>query len=79
MTERHTRCRFCPRRLTSEESQRRGYGEKCGRDRGLIQSKPRRTRTLRTPKPATVPPAPDTMPGQDAIPLFYFEPTLDSL
>jgi hypothetical protein len=79
VTGRRTRCRFCPRRLTSEESQRRGYGEKCGRDRGLIQPKPRRTRTLRTPKPAAVPPAPDTMPGQEALDLFFHQPTLESL
>ncbi|GGS96467.1 DUF6011 domain-containing protein [Streptomyces violaceus] len=81
MTERFTRCRYCPRPLTTEESQRRGYGEKCGRDRGLIPPKRRRTglRPARRPKPAPVPPAPDALPGQDAIPLFYFEPTLDSL
>ena len=79
MTERRTRCRFCPRRLTSEESQLRGYGEKCGRDRGLIPPKRRRTSAVRRPKPATVPNPPDVPPGQDAIPLFYFEATLDSI
>ena len=81
MTEPRTRCRFCPRRLTNEESQRRGYGEKCGRDRGLIPPKRRRQslRPTRLPKPATVPPAADALPGQDELPLFYFAPTLDSL
>lgn len=80
MTERFTRCRYCPRLLTSEESQRRGYGEKCGRDRGLIPPKRRaRPRPARRSKPAPVPPAADALPGQDAIPLYYFEPTLDSV
>lgn len=79
MTDRRTRCRYCPRRLTSEESQRRGYGEKCGRDRGLIPPKPRRTPAVRRPKPATVPPAADTIPGQDELPLFHHQATLWSI
>lgn len=73
------RCRFCPRRLTDPESQRRGYGETCGRQRGLIPDKPRRARAGRRPKPATVPPAHDAIPGQEALPLFHLQPTLDSL
>lgn len=76
---RWTRCRFCPRRLTDPESQRRGYGETCGRQRGLLPPKPRRAPAVRRPKPATVPNPPDVPPGQDAIPLFYFEATLDSI
>nr|WP_159042059.1 hypothetical protein [Streptomyces ambofaciens] len=66
--------------LTSEESIRRGYGEKCGRDRGLIPPKRRpaaRPRVRRLPAP--VPPAPDALPGQDALDLFYMQPTLDSI
>ncbi|MEV5915758.1 DUF6011 domain-containing protein [Streptomyces chartreusis] len=76
-----SQCRFCPRRLTDPESQRRGYGEKCGRDRGLIPPKRRRTRIRPTPrpKPATVPPAPDVIPGQTEIPLTYLQVTLESL
>ncbi len=70
-------CRGCHRAMKNPTPS--GYGPVCARKRGLTPRKPRRTRTLRTPKPATVPPAPDTMPGQDALPLFYFEPTLDSL
>lgn len=76
---RWTRCRFCPRRLTDPESQRRGYGETCGRQRGLLPPKPRRTRAVRRPKPATVPPAHDAIPGQDELPLFFHQPTLESL
>ena len=81
MTERFTRCRFCPRPLTSEESQRRGYGEKCGRDRGLIPPKGRltRLRPARRPKPAPVPPAADALPGQDELPLYFHQPSLGSL
>lgn len=80
MTERRTRCRFCPRRLTTEESQRRGYGEKCGRDRGLIPPKRRaRLRPARRPKPAPVPPAPDALPGQTEFELFFHQPTLESI
>lgn len=75
------RCRYCPRPLTNEESQRRGYGEKCGRDRGLIPPKHRRPslRPTRRPKPAAVPPAPDALPGQTELDLYFHQPTLESL
>jgi hypothetical protein len=79
VTERRTSCRFCPRRLTSQESQLRGFGEKCGRDRGLIPPKQRRRTRAPQSRPAPVPPAPDTIPGQTALELFYFAPTLESL
>ncbi len=80
MTERRTSCRFCPRRLTSQESQLRGFGEKCGRDRGLIPPKQRRlARAMPRSRPAPVPPAPDTIPGQTEIPLVFHQPTLESL
>lgn len=72
-------CRFCPRPLTNPESQQRGYGETCGRRRGLIPPKRRRTRAVPRLKPATVPPDPDTIPGQDELPLFFHQPTLESL
>lgn len=76
---RWTRCRFCPRRLTDPESQRRGYGETCGRQRGLLPPKQRRSPAVRRPKPATVPPAHNAIPGQDELPLFFHQPTLESL
>lgn len=71
-------CRFCPRPLTNPESQRRGFGETCGRRRGLIPPK-RRTRAVPRLKPATVPPAPDALPGQDELPLFHYQATLWSI
>ncbi|MFD5848360.1 DUF6011 domain-containing protein [Streptomyces chartreusis] len=78
---RWSRCRFCPRRLTDPESQRRGYGETCGRQRGLLPPKRRRTpiRTAPRPKPATVPAADDAIPGQTELELFHHQPTLHSI
>ena len=78
MTE-WSRCRFCPRRLTDPESQRRGYGKTCGRRRGLIPPKQRRTRSIPRPRPATVPPAPDALPGQTELALFHHQATLWSI
>ena len=72
-------CRGCHRPLRDPESRALGYGPDCARKRGLTPRKPRRTRTLRTPKPATVPPAPDTLPGQEALDLYFHQPTLESL
>ncbi|MFB7738303.1 DUF6011 domain-containing protein [Streptomyces sp. NPDC056112] len=72
-----TRCRACRRELKDPESRSLGYGPECARKRGLAPVKARRTRP--THRPANVPPAPDALPGQDALQLFYFEPTLDSL
>lgn len=72
-------CRGCHRELRDPESRALGYGPSCAAKRGLTPAKPRRTRAVRRPKPATVPPAADTIPGQEALPLVYFEPTLDSL
>ena len=72
-------CRACKRPLRSEEARRLGYGRDCARKRGLTPPKPRRARAVPRPKPAPVPPAVDALPGQDAIPLFYFAPTLDSI
>lgn len=76
---RWTRCRFCKRALRSEQAQRDGFGKKCGQDRGLIPPKPRSRRAIPRLKPATVPPAPDTIPGQTAIDLVFHQPTLESL
>ncbi|MFG2276715.1 hypothetical protein ACGFNY_44025 [Streptomyces chartreusis] len=70
-------CRGCKRAMKNPTPS--GYGPVCARKRGLTPRKPRRLRTAPQPKPATVPPADDVIPGQDAIPLFYFAPTLDSL
>lgn len=72
-------CRACGRQLKSDEARSLGYGRDCARKRGLTPRKPRRLRAVRAPQPASVPPAADALPGQDAIPLFYFAPTLDSL
>lgn len=73
-------CRACHRELKDPEARAIGYGRDCARKRGLLPpKKPRRSPAVRRPKPATVPPAPDTIPGQEALPLVYFEPTLDSL
>lgn len=72
-------CRFCPRPLTNPESQQRGFGETCGRRRGLIPPKARRTRVVPRLKPATLPNPPDVPPGQTALELYYFEATLDSI
>ncbi|MFD9249592.1 DUF6011 domain-containing protein [Streptomyces bottropensis] len=63
-------CRDCGRTLRTPESRRTGYGPVCAR---------RRTGPTRRPRPARIPNPPDVPPGQDAIPLFYFSPTLDSL
>lgn len=73
------RCRDCKRPLRSEDAQLLGFGSDCARKRGLTPPKRRRARAVRRPKPVAVPPAPDALPGQDALPLFYFEPTLDSI
>ena len=72
------RCRGCKRAM--KHATPSGYGPECARKRGLLPpKKPRRTRAVRRPKPATVPPAPDTIDGQTALDLFYVPVTLDSL
>lgn len=77
---RRSRCKGCGQPLRRPKWQELGYGEKCARDRGLLPpKKSRRTRAVRRPKPATVPPAPDAIPGQEALELFHLQPTLDSL
>lgn len=65
-------CRGCRRRLKNPSPT--GYGPTCARKRGLTTP-----RAVRRPKPAPVPPAHDAIPGQEALPLVYFEPTLDSI
>ncbi|HEY3479009.1 MAG TPA: DUF6011 domain-containing protein, partial [Streptomyces sp.] len=70
----------CHRELKDPEARAIGYGRDCARKRGLLPpKKPRRTRAVRRPKPATVPPAADVPPGQTALDLFYVPVTLDSL
>jgi hypothetical protein len=71
-------CRDCHRPLRDPESRSLGYGPDCARKRGLTPTKPRRTRASRS-KPAPVPPAPDTIPGQTALDLHFHQPTLESL
>ena len=70
-------CRGCHRRLKNPSPT--GYGPTCARKRGLIPSKPRRTRSVPRPRPATVPPAPDALPGQTELQLFFHQPSLESL
>lgn len=73
-------CRACHRPLRDPEARAIGYGRDCARKRGLLPpKKPRRARSVRRPKPATVPPAPDAIPGQDELPLFFHQPSLGSL
>lgn len=74
-------CRACHRPLQSEASQRLGYGPECAEKHGL---KPKKRRPAARPrvrrlKPAPVPPAPDALPGQTELSLFFHQPTLDSL
>lgn len=67
-------CRGCKRPLKRPTPT--GYGPVCARRRGLTKH----PRSLKlTSRPATVPPAPDALPGQDALPLFFHQPTLESL
>lgn len=72
-------CRGCHRELRDPESRALGYRPSCAAKRGLTPTKRRRPRAVRRPKPATVPPAPDALPGQTALDLFYVPVTLDSL
>jgi hypothetical protein len=75
-------CLDCDRPLTSLESQRRGYGKTCARRRGLLPpSRPRLRAAVRrkTVKPVPVPHTVEVPPGQDALPLFYYQATLESL
>ncbi|MGW2520494.1 hypothetical protein ACWC09_26465 [Streptomyces sp. NPDC001617] len=65
-------CRDCHRRLKNPSPT--GYGPTCARKRGLTTP-----RAVRRPKPATVPPAHDAIPGQTELELVYLQPTLDSL
>jgi hypothetical protein len=72
-------CRDCHRPLRDPESRSLGYGPDCARKHGLTPTKPRRTSAIPRLKPAPVPPAPDTIPGQTEIPLVFHQPTLESL
>lgn len=74
-----TQCQDCGLPLTNAESQRLGYGRSCAEKRGLIPPRRRRQRAAPRRKPAPVPHAPDTIPGQDALALFEYQPTLWSL
>lgn len=71
------KCQACKRAMKHPTPS--GYGPVCARKRGLIPRKPRRTRTVRVLKLATVPPAVDEIPGQIAIDLVFHQPTLESL
>lgn len=72
------RCRGCGRRLKTASPT--GYGPVC--ERKHLPPPPRRHRTPKRPtsaRPAVVRPAPDELSGQESIPLFYLQPTLESL
>lgn len=69
------RCRDCKRPMKNPSPS--GYGPGCARKHGLGPK--RRTPAVRRPKPATVPPAPDALPGQTALDLVFHQPTLESL
>lgn len=78
-------CQDCKRALKTPESRRLGYGPECARRHGLAPKKPRRTPRAPRParslscKPARVPPAPDALPGQTELDLYFHQPTLESL
>ncbi|MFF9312190.1 DUF6011 domain-containing protein [Streptomyces sp. NPDC014748] len=61
------KCRYCPRRLTTDESRARGYGLVCGRKHGLIPPPTPRPRPPTTPVRAVTTPA--VHPDQLAIPI----------
>ncbi|WP_445524761.1 hypothetical protein [Streptomyces cyslabdanicus] len=61
------KCRYCPRRLKTKESQDRGYGLVCGRKQGLIP--PPTPRHARPTTPVTAVTTPDVHPDQMAIPI----------
>jgi hypothetical protein len=65
-------CRGCRRELKDDASRARGYGPVCWRRR----NGPTRRRSIR---PAPVPHAPDALPGQTQLDLFFHQPTLDSI
>lgn len=69
-------CRGCKRAMKNPTPS--GYGPVCARKKGLTPRKPRLRPTPR-PKPATVPPADNVIPGQTELALFHHQPTLDSL
>ncbi|MER6092536.1 DUF6011 domain-containing protein [Streptomyces bluensis] len=75
------RRRDCDTPLTNPESQRLGYGRSCAEKRGLIPRRRRRRASpaVRRPKPATAPAAPDALPGQTELDLYFHQPTLESL
>lgn len=67
------RCRVCGRPLPVS---RDGIGPVCAR---RLTGPTRRRKAVRRPKPATVPPAPDAIPGQTELDLFHHQATLWSL
>jgi len=74
-----SQCRSCHRELRDPESRAIGYGPSCAAKRGLTPPKQQRTRSVPRRRPATVPPAPDALPGQTELALFHHQPTLDSI
>lgn len=71
-------CKGCKRRLKNPSPT--GYGPVCARKHAPPAPRGHRTPVRRSSaRPALVRPAPDALPGQEALPLFYLQPTLESL
>jgi len=70
-------CKGCRRAMKKPTPS--GYGPTCARKRGLLPPRRRRSRAVPRLKPATVPPAPDALPGQTELQLFFHQPSLESL
>ncbi|MBK3631601.1 hypothetical protein JHN52_01220 [Streptomyces sp. MBT97] len=67
------KCRYCPRRLRTKESQARGYGLICGQKLGLIpKPTPRHSRALTHVTPVMTG---AVHPDQTAIPIQPQLPT----
>lgn len=73
------KCQGCHRPLKHPTPT--GYGPVCARRLGLTPPTSRRPagRPTRRPRPAAVPPAPDALPGQTELDLYFHQPTLESL
>jgi hypothetical protein len=71
-------CKGCKRRLKNPSPT--GYGPVCARKHTPPAPRRHRTPTRRSSAhPAPVRPAPDELPGQEVIPMFFHQPTLESL
>lgn len=72
------RCRGCGRPLKHPSPS--GYGPVCARKHTPPAPRRHRTPTRRSSgRPAPVKPAPDALPGQTELPLYFHQPSLESL